>query len=145
MGEQTYEQIFTAIGTAIRLITTERHKGDYTEPLWGRKNSLNLKNRGMVIGYKDVRKSQWYRVDFDHVKGLHINWEQDAADCTGSKTRLKWCYRIQPHIISPEDEMYTWWRSATLHHTNDLPDDIKALMNHKTGRYIWRGAYWSET
>ncbi|WP_120502949.1 hypothetical protein [Sulfitobacter mediterraneus] len=132
---------FTAIGPAIAQVK-EDHEGQYMKPVWGTKNTENMKNLGFVIGYEDEAKRQWFRVDYDPNpdKGLHLNWEQDTRDSVGSKTRLKECYLIRPHIIHPEDEMYTWWRSTTLHHCTDLPDDIRDKMG---GKHIWRGAFWS--
>lgn len=132
---------FTAIGPAIEQVKKD-HEGSYKTPLWGEKNTQNMKNLGFVIGYMDTVKKQWFRVDYDPNpdKGLHINWEQDTHDSVGSKTRRKECYLIRPHIIHPEDEMYTWWRSTTLHHCTELPEKIRDKMD---GKHIWRGAYWS--
>lgn len=132
---------FTAIGPAIEQVKKD-HEGSYKTPLWGEKNTQNMKNLGFVIGYMDTVKKQWFRVDYDPNpdKGLHLNWEQDTHDSVGSKTRRKECYLIRPHIIHPEDEMYTWWRSTTLHHCTELPEKIRDKMD---GKHIWRGAYWS--
>jgi hypothetical protein len=131
---------FTAIGTAIAQVRQD-HPGTYGTPLWGTKNTENMKNLGFVIGYEDPARRQWFRVDYDPspAKGLHINWEQDTHDSMGSKTRLKECYHVRPIVLNPEDEMYTWWRSWTLHHCNELPEDIRALMG---GKRVWYGAYW---
>jgi hypothetical protein len=132
---------FTAIGSAIAQCLSD-HPGQYDSPVWGTKNTEHMKNLGFVIGYRDDRRQQWYRVDFDPsaAKLLHINWEQDTQDAQGGKTRLKECYLVRPHIIAPEDEMYTWWRTATLHHCTELPAEIRERMG---GRRIWRGAFWS--
>jgi hypothetical protein len=54
--------------------------------------------------------------------------------------RLKECYLVRPHIISPEDEMYTWWRMSTMHHCAELPAEVSAKMG---GKRIWRGAFWT--
>lgn len=132
---------FTSIGPAIEQVKQD-HPGQYGTPLWGTKNTANMKNLGFVIGYEDVAKAQWFRVDYDPspTKGLHINWEQDTRDSRNSKVRLKECYLIRPHIIHPEDEMYTWWRSATLHHCTELPDEISEKLG---GKSVWRGAFWT--
>ena len=141
MVEILHDTIFTAIGTAIAQVVQD-HAGQYHAPVWGMKNSAHMKNLGFVIGYRDDARSQWYRVDYDPLpnKALHINWEQDTQDAVGSKTRLKECYLIRPHIIHPEDEMYTWWRSATLHHCTELPDEVRDKMG---GKHVWRGAFWT--
>ena len=132
---------FTAIGPAIAVVKAD-HPGTYDSPLWGTKNTEHMKNLGFVIGYEDKKARQWFRVDYDPnpTKGLHLNWERDTQDARGGKTRLKECYLITPHIIHPEDEMYTWWRSTTMHHCHELPDDIRARMD---GKHVWRGAYWT--
>lgn len=139
MGEIVHKETFTAIGTALELVRAD-HPGDYAEPLWGTKDTQHLKNLGFVIGLKDPRKTQWYRIDFDPDKKLHINWEQDTQSHGGKKARLKECYLVRPHILDPEDEMYTWWRSMTLHHCTELPEDIRAKMGVKG---VWRGAFWT--
>jgi hypothetical protein len=132
---------FTALGPAIAQVRQD-HPGTYDSPLWGTKNTLHMKNLGFVIGYEDAARRQWFRVDYDPNpdKLLHINWEQDTQDATGSKTRLKECYLVRPHILHPEDEMYTWWRSTTLHHCTELPPEISEAMG---GKKVWRGAYWT--
>jgi hypothetical protein len=139
MAEITHEEIFTAVGTAIER-AKEHHPGLYHTPVWGTKNTAHLKNLGFVIGYSDDAKSQSFRIDYDPLKLLHINWEQDTVDQRGSKVRLKECYRVRPHILNPEDEMYTWWRSYTLHHCTELPADIEAKMGVNG---VWRGAFWT--
>jgi hypothetical protein len=141
MPEITHKEIFTAIGRAIAR-TLEHHPGLYHVPYWGMKDTEHMKNLGFVIGYKDDMKFQSYRVDFDPnpAKSLHINWEQDTQDSTGAKVRVKECYLVRPHIISPEDEMYTWWRMSTMHHCAELPAEVSAKMG---GKRIWRGAFWT--
>lgn len=141
MVEIRHTEIFTSIGPAIARVLQD-HPGLYHSPVWGMKNTEHMKNLGFVIGYRDDSKSQWYRVDFDPQpdKALHINWEQDTTDSTGGKVRLKECYLIRPHILQGEDELYTWWRSTTLHHCTELPDEVREKMG---GRHIWRGAFWS--
>lgn len=139
MGEITHSETFTAIGTALDRVRKD-HPGEYSEPLWGEKDTKHLKNLGFVIGMTDPVKTQWYRVDFDPEKKLHINWEQDTNDHLGRKARLKECYLVRPHILDPEDEMYTWWRSMTLHYCTELPDSIRAKMG---GKGVWRGAFWT--
>ncbi len=139
MGEIVHPETFTAIGTALERVRKD-HPGDYSEPLWGTKNTLHLKNLGFVIGMKDPAKTQWYRVDFDPDKKLHINWEQDTRSHGEKTARLKECYLVRPHILDPEDEMYTWWRSMTLHHCTELPEEIRAKMGVNG---VWRGAFWT--
>jgi len=136
---------YTAIGPALEQVKKD-HPGQYGTPLWGEKNTEHMKNLGFVIGYRDDAKTQWFRVDYDPnpAKGLHINWEQDARDSMGGKCRLKECYLVRPYILSAEDEMYTWWRSATMHHCTDLPDDIRRKMGGSaSGAAVWRGAFWT--
>lgn len=134
---------FTSIGTAIAQVKID-HPGIYIDPLWGTKDTENMKNLGFVIGYTDSTKNQWFRIDYDPnpAKLLHINWEQDTRDARNSKTRLKECYHVRPHILRPEDEMYTWWRSATLHHSTELPDDIREKLGDKS---VWRGGFWTRS
>jgi hypothetical protein len=141
MVEIVHKETFTAIGTAIRAI--ERgHAGHYATPVWGRKNTENIKNLGFVIGYADPSRQQAYRVDYDDRKLLHINWEKDARGPRDEKVRLKECYLVRPHFRSAVDELYDYWRSTTLHHATELPEDIRALMG---GRRVWRGSWWSFT
>lgn len=130
---------FSAIGPAVAEVK-KVHPGLYDTALWGTKNTDHIKNLGFVIGYEDKSKRQWFRVDYDPQKGLHLNWEQDAENARGSKTRLKECFLIKPFILAPEDEMYRWWRSTTLHHCTELPDDIRERMG---GKHVWRGAFWT--
>jgi hypothetical protein len=139
MVEIVHPEIHTAIGSAIALMK-DHHPGQYEAPVWGMKNTEHLKNLGFVIGYKDNAKNQWYRVDFDPGKGLHINWEQDVVEPRGGTARLKEAYKVKPNFINSEDELYTWWRSATLHHCTELPDDVREKMG---GKRVWRGAFWS--
>lgn len=140
MVEEVCKDTFTAVGTAIARVKQD-NPGSYDTPLWGRKNTEHMKNLGFVIGYEDAARQQWFRLDFDPnaSKLLHINWEQDTQDSVGSKTRRKKCYHIRPIVLNPEDEMYTWWRSWTLHHCTELPEDIRGLMG---GKRVWHGAYW---
>lgn len=141
MVEVVNENRFTAIGPVIEQDRTD-HPGSYDTPLWGTKNTQHMKNLGFVIGYEDRARRQWFRVDYDPSpdKALHINWEQDTQDHSSRKTRLKEFYLIRPHILHPEDEMYTWWRSATLHHCTELPPQISEAMG---GKSAWRGAFWT--
>ena len=138
---------FTSIGRALEQVRKD-HPGRYDTPVWGEKNTLHMKNLGFVIGYRDDSKTQWFRVDYDPnpAKGLHINWEQDTRDPSGGKCRLKECYLVRPFILSQEDEMYTWWRSATLHHCTDLPEGLRRkLGGTEGGAAVWRGAFWTVT
>jgi hypothetical protein len=131
---------FSSIDAAREAIMKRHPKtAQYADPWWGDKQSEsgNLSTRGYVIGFKDVRTSAQWRLDYDEIKKLHINWTQEVR---GSET-LKECYRISS--IRPRDELFDYYVGWTRPRSDDIPAEIKDRLDKVGGTKTWNGRYWS--
>ncbi len=95
------------------------HKSLLSKPYWGTRGG-NIANVGKVIGWMTLDGRKRWRLDYDPVKGVHLNEE----DFTFSKARKvvhptlssllmantfwnKWTSRFDkpPHVIEAEEEV----------------------------------------
>ena len=111
----------------------------YDTPWWGDKQtqSGNMSNRGYVIGFKDVASKAQWRLDFDPVKKVHINWTQERP---GLET-LKECYRIPSLVFQQDEKVWQYYCTWTKSRFQDIPPEIKARLD-ATGITSWNGHTW---
>jgi hypothetical protein len=129
---------FSSFEKTIAQIKSEHPKiSDYITPWWGDKqtDSGNMLNRGYVIGFRDIGSHAQWRLDYDEVKKLHINWTQEVARAE----TVKQCYRISS--IRPRDDLWDYYISWTRKIGQDnIPSDIKGRLGENKK---WGGRYWS--
>jgi len=131
---------FTSFETALAEIKKNHsNTPNYSEPWWGDKESGsgNLKNRGFVIGFRDTKTNTQWRLDYDKLKRLHINWTKDGK--MGQET-IKECYRISS--TRPQDTLFDHYISWTRSRADDIPEDIKGRLDKVGGVKKWNGRYW---
>ncbi len=130
---------FGSIDLALAAIK-DKHKdvASYDVPWWGDKatESGNMNNRGYVIGFKNPLKSAQWRLDYDQIKKLHINWTQENQ---GEET-TKECYRISS--IRPEGTLWDYYVGWTRPRADNIPSDIKLRLDMNGGTKTWNGRYW---
>lgn len=103
---------------------------------WGDKQtqSGNMSNRGYVIGFKNpASKAQW-RLDFDPIKKVHINWTQERP---GFET-LKECYRIPSLVFQLDEKVWQYYCAWTKTRFEEIPQQIKARLD-AGGITSWNG------
>jgi hypothetical protein len=130
---------FSSFQTAVTAILTNHNKiMSYDTPWWGDKetDSGNMSNRGYVIGFKDVGSSTQWRLDYDPIKKLHINWTQNIVGAEANKE----CYQIAS--IRPQDTMWDYYVSWTKSRFDAIPGDIKARLDKVGGVKAWNGRFW---
>jgi hypothetical protein len=112
---------------------------DYAPPWWGDKETAsgNMSNRGFVIGFRDERTSAQWRLDYDEIKKLHINWTQELS----GRDTLKECYRIAS--IRPQETLWDYLVGWTRPRSDDIPTEIKARLDKDGGAKRWNGRYWA--
>lgn len=125
---------FASIESALAEITA-RHKdiAQYADPWWGDKDSENMKNRGFVIGFRNDSRGARWRLDYDPIKKLHVNWSQDVQGQEATKE----CYRV--FSIRPMDTMFDYYVGWTRARIDDVPGDIKGRLGNKK----WHGRGWA--
>lgn len=135
MPEIIHQQTFSSVEAAAKTIKQE-HPGVYNEPWWGDKDTQNIKNRGYVIGWKDVASKSRWRLDYDPGKKLHINWVQDQQ---GGEQR-KVCYRI--NTVKKEETMFDYFIDWTKNNYQKIPTDIKARLDRDSVKK-WYNHFWA--
>lgn len=131
---------FSSIEKALEEISKNHPRiAAYATPWWGDKatESGNMNNRGFVIGFKDAGSNAQWRLDYDHMKRLHINWTQELP----REDTLKECYRISS--IRPQDTLWDYYIGWTRPRADSIPGDIKARLDGAGGAKKWSGSYWS--
>jgi len=71
---------FSTVEKALEAIQKNHDKiKGYDVPWWGDKQtqSGNMSNRGYVIGFKNIAANAQWRLDYDPIKKVHINWTQE--------------------------------------------------------------------
>lgn len=116
------------------LLDGHKEIASYDVPWWGDKETEGIKNRGFVIGFKNEAKSARWRLDYDPVKGLHVNWSQDNRGGEATKE----CYRISS--TRAQDTLNDYFVSWPRSHFEDIPADIKERLG--AGKK-WQGRYWA--
>ena len=144
MVEIVHKTVSETIDAAIALCTSE-NPGRYSEPKWGMKESAHINNLGLVIGFQDPTKQQYYRVDWDPEKGLHVNYQ------TLNGTR-KVCYRVAPPVsrlgaastVGPEQAMRDWYVNQTRRHHDGCPPEVLGKLNKgmKGRERFWNHTAW---
>jgi hypothetical protein len=112
MAETDCGQEHFAIEEAIR---HARHNLDCldTEPIWGTKKGA-IANFGNVIGYQTTDGKKRWRLDYDPVKGAHVNEEDFTC-----KPPSKVVHKIK-HAIVKDQWVILYWQKWTRRY--DKPD-----------------------
>lgn len=130
---------------AVQHIKNEHQGHKFNVPWWGQSNSAHIKNAGYVIGFKsDQNDKITWRLDYDPVKGLHINY----SDSTAAETRKVWhkitaltkypAWPLPLPALSAEENQHALWLFWTrnLHVANPPDETQKAQIVAKMG-YTW--------
>lgn len=132
--------IFSSVEAAQEAIRQNHPKiKNYDSPWWGDKQtqSGNMSNRGYVIGFRDPSSKAQWRLDYDPIKKVHINWTQEVP---GSET-LKECYRITSYVFSKDENVWLYYAAWTKTRFNDIPPEIKSRLD-AGGITSWNGKVW---
>lgn len=122
MSEKSCGIIHTDVEDAINhayLGLAQGNKALLSEPYWGTRGG-NIANIGKVIGWTTLDNRKRWRLDFDPIKGVHIN-EEDFTFAESKKIVHsircsylmamtfvnKWTSRYDkpPHVIEAEEEI----------------------------------------
>ena len=79
-------------------------------PVWGTKTGL-MANFGRVIGYQSGDHLKRWRLDYDPIKGVHIN-EEDST----TKPSRKVVHRVPRYIMNGDEVLMIYWRKWTSGH-----------------------------
>jgi hypothetical protein len=97
---------------------------------WGDKDADHIKNRGYVIGlWNRVTGDRW-RIDYDPVKGLHLNQDNKNHE-------EKTMYPIQS--FSPLLRCMEIMVALTDRNVDKIPPDIQGRL----GNVKWYGRFWA--
>jgi hypothetical protein len=125
---------FSSVESAITAMTSGHLNIAYDAPWWGDKVTQGIRNRGFVIGFRNDEMGARWRLDFDPVKQLHINWSQDVP---GGEA-VKECYRVVS--LRPRDTLFDYYVGWTRRHFDSIPADVKERLGSEKR---WNGRYWS--
>ena len=132
--------IYSSVENALEAINKNHPKiTKYETVWWGDKQTAsgNMSNRGYVIGFKNVlMKSQW-RLDYDPIKKVHINWTQEVP---GSDT-LKECYQITSYVFGVDEKVWQYYIAWTKTRFQEIPQNIKSRLD-AGGITSWNGHVW---
>lgn len=125
MSERECNQLHTSIDEAIAHAREDlsQNGGDLTQPFWGTKGG-QIANIGRVIGYQSEDGQRRFRLDYDPIKGVHVN-EEDFTRPTGQQ---KVVHRVQlPMSPRDQDAREAW--------TRILEGRMQLYWNKWTSRY----------
>jgi hypothetical protein len=120
MSEKICEDgmVHTSVEDAIAHVVEQ--EGAFNDPMWGDKYTTNLRNIGMVIGRQQADPRISWRLDYDPVKGLHLNFE----DKTVQEKRAIYHKIAAPFLKTPEELMVEYWLAWTKKNCDKIPHDL---------------------
>jgi hypothetical protein len=97
---------------------------------WGDKDALNLKNRGYVIGLWNPHTGDRWRIDYDPVKGLHVNQDNVLSE-----------EKIMHPISCGAPDLR--WLEIVIGLTDRNIDRIPDAVKRRRGKRKWYGRFWA--
>jgi hypothetical protein len=129
--------VFSSFQAAMAKIKENHSKiSEYETPWWGDRQTEHIKNRGYVIGLKNATNSAQWRLDYDPMKKLHINWTHELKGGT-----VKEYYQISS--TRPQSDLWDYYVSWTKSRSDDIPPEIKGRLDEVNGVKKWYGRFWA--